>query len=223
MFFEPKDATSRDSLKAIGLSHNPFLALVAPRPIGWISSLDRNGVVNLAPFSFFNAISSRPPMVFFAANGNHLAAGGEKDSLSNVRDTGEFVCNLVTWDLRTQMNDTSTPAPRDVDEFEAVGLTKLPSRLVKAPRVAESPVHLECKLIQFVELPADEKAGERNVMTIGRVVGIHIDDSLVVNGRIDITRARPVARLGYLDYSVVDSVFPIARPNWPLGSAVDKG
>ncbi len=222
MFFEPKDA-SRDHLKSLGLSHNPFLALVAPRPIGWISSLSKSGVVNLAPFSYFNAMSSRPPMVFFAANGDHLFAGGEKDSLSNVRDTGEFVCNLVTWDLRLPMNDSSTPAPREIDEFDAVGLTKLPSRLVKPPRVAQSPVHLECKLIQFVELPADERAGERNVVTIGRVVGIHIDDALVANGRVDITRARPVARLGYLDYAVVDSVFEIKRPSWPLGGVDDKG
>ena len=215
MFFEPKNA-SRDHLKSLGLSHNPFIALVAPRPIGWISTISKDGVVNLAPFSFFNAVSSRPPMVFFAANGSHLFAGGEKDSLANVRDTGQFVCNLVTWNLRQQMNDSSADAPREVDEFEAVGLTKLPSRIVKPPRVAESPAHLECELIQFVELPAGPDG--RNVMTIGRVVGIHIDDSLVVNGRVETTRARPVARLGYLDYTVVDSAFPIDRPTWPLGA-----
>ncbi|MFN0300209.1 MAG: flavin reductase family protein [Burkholderiales bacterium] len=202
--------------KDLGFVHNPFLALVVPRPIGWISSVDKQGVVNLAPFSFFNAISSRPPMVFFGANGTHLTAGGEKDSLSNVRETGEFVANLVTWDQRQQMNDSSTPAPRDVDEMDAVGLEKLPSTIVKAPRVKGSPVHFECRLVKFVELPSDPKSGEQNTLTIGRVVGIHIDERLVADGMVDIRKARPIARLGYLDYTVVDEVFEIKRPSWPL-------
>ncbi len=205
--------------KDLGFVHNPFLALVVPRPIGWISSVDKQGIVNLAPFSFFNAISSRPPMVFFGANGTHLAAGGEKDSLSNVRETGEFVANLVTWEQRQQMNDSSTPAPRDVDEMDAVGLEKLPSAIVKAPRVKGSPVHFECKLVKFVELPSDPKSGEQNTLTIGRVVGIHIDERLVANGMVDIRKARPIARLGYLDYTVVDEVFEIKRPSWPLAKA----
>jgi flavin reductase (DIM6/NTAB) family NADH-FMN oxidoreductase RutF len=205
--------------KELGFAHNPFLALVVPRPIGWISSVDQAGIVNLAPFSFFNAVSSRPPMVFFGANGTHLAAGGEKDTLRNVRETGEFVANLVTWDLRQQMNDSSAPAPRDVDEMDAVGLEKLPAKFVKAPRVKASPVHFECKLVQFVELPTDPKSGEQSTITIGRVVGIHIDERLVTDGMVDITRARPVARLGYLDYTVVDEVFAIKRPNWPISKS----
>jgi flavin reductase (DIM6/NTAB) family NADH-FMN oxidoreductase RutF len=205
------------SYRDLGFTHNPFLALVVPRPIGWISTIDAHGTVNLAPFSFFNAVSSRPPMVFFAANGNHLAAGGDKDSLRNVRETGEFVANLATWDLKQQMNDSSTPAPRDIDEIDAVGLEKLPSQVVKPPRVKGSPVHLECKLVQFVELPSDARSGEKNTMTIGRVVAIHIDARLVADGMVDITKARPIARLGYLDYAVVDSVFEIRRPSWPLG------
>jgi flavin reductase (DIM6/NTAB) family NADH-FMN oxidoreductase RutF len=215
MYCETKDLT-REALKALGLNFNPFKAVVVPRPIGWVTTVDSKGVVNLAPYSFFNAVSSDPPMVFYGANGTHGADGGEKDSLRNVRETGEFVCNLVTWELRHQMNDTATPAPHGVDEMQAVGIERLPSRLVKPPRVAASPAHLECKLHQFVELPADPRTGKRNVMVIGHVVAIHIDDAFIVNGRFDTARAQPVARLGYLDYAVVKQAFEIERPDWPL-------
>ena len=215
MFFETKNL-SREALKALGLAFNPFKAVVAPRPIGWITTVDRTGVVNLAPYSFFNAVSSDPPMVFYGANGTHGADGGEKDSLRNVRETGEFVCNLVTSALCGQMNDTATPAPHGIDEMQAVGLAQLPSRMVKPPRVAASPAHLECKLHQFVELPVDPQSGKRNVMVIGHVVAIHIDDALIVDGRFDTARAQPAARLGYLDYAVVTQAFEIKRPNWPL-------
>ena len=215
MFFETHDVT-REKLKAIGLAFNPFKAIVAPRPIGWVTTVDRDGVVNLAPFSFFNAISSDPPIVVYGANGTHEADGGEKDSLRNVRETGEFVCNLATWELRNAMNLTSAPAPHGVDEMEAVGLARLPSRLVKPPRVAGSPAHLECKLHQLVELPADPRTGKRNVMVVGLVVGVHLDDAYVVNGRFDVARARPIARLGYNDYAVVTETFEMTRPGWPL-------
>lgn len=215
MYFETKNLT-REALKALGLSFNPFKAIVAPRPIGWVTTIDRAGVVNLAPFSFFNAVSSDPPMVYYSANGTHDADGGEKDSLRNVREVGEFVCNLVTWDLRHAMNDTSTPAPRNVDEMEIVGLARSPSRLVKPPRVAASPAHLECTLHQIVPLPPDPANGEGNFMVIGNVVAMHIDDALVVNGRFDTARARPVGRLGYLDYAVVTEAFELKRPSWPL-------
>jgi flavin reductase (DIM6/NTAB) family NADH-FMN oxidoreductase RutF len=221
MFCETKDLT-RDKLKALGLSFNPFKAVVAPRPIGWVSTIDSKGVVNLAPYSFFNAVSSDPPMVFYGANGTHEADDGEKDSLRNVRKTGEFVCNMVTWDLRHQMNDTSTAAPRGIDEMQVVGIDKLPSRLVRPPRVAASPAHLECKLHQFLELPADPRSGKRNVMVIGHVVGIHIDDSFIVDGRFDTARAKPVARLGYMDYAVVTQAFEINRPAWPLARKGEK-
>ena len=221
MFFETKDLT-RDRLKALGLAFNPFKAVVAPRPIGWISTISRAGVVNLAPYSFFNAVSSDPPMVFYGANGTHSADGGEKDSLRNVRESGEFVCNLVTWELRHQMNDTSAPAPHGIDEMEAVGIEKLPSRLVKPPRVAASPAHLECKLHQLVELPPDPSSGKRNVMVIGHVVALHIDDAFVTQGRFDTTRAQPVARLGYLDFAVVTDAFEIKRPSWPLAGTALK-
>lgn len=215
MFCETKDL-SRETLKSLGLAFNPFKAIVAPRPVGWISTVNSKGVVNLAPYSFFNAVSSDPPMVFYGANGTHDADGGEKDSLRNVRETGEFVCNLVTQELLHAMNDTATPAPRGVDELQAVGLAQLPSRLVKPPRVAGSPAHLECKLHQFLELPADPRTGKRNVMVIGHVVAIHIDDAFIVNGRFDTARAQPVARLGYLDYAVVTEAIELKRPSWPL-------
>jgi flavin reductase (DIM6/NTAB) family NADH-FMN oxidoreductase RutF len=215
MFYETKDA-SREALKALGLSFNPFKAVVAPRPIGWVTTVSKAGVVNLAPYSFFNAVSSDPPIVFYGANGTHDADGGEKDSLRNVRETGEFVCNLVTWELRAQMNDSSTPAPPGIDEMEVVGLKRLPSRLVQPPRVAASPAHMECKLHQLVELPPDPKTGKRNVMVLGLVVGVHIDDAFIVNGRFDTARAQPVARLGYYDFAVVTEAFEMKRPDWPL-------
>jgi len=215
MFCETKDL-SREALKALGLTFNPFKAVVAPRPIGWVTTIDCKGVVNLAPYSFFNAVSSDPPMVFFGANGTHDADGGEKDSLRNVRETEEFVCNLVTWELCHQMNDTATPAPHGVDEMKEIGIAQLPSRIVKPPRVAASPAHLECKLHQLVELPKDPRSGKRNVMVVGHVVAIHIDDAYIVNGRFDTARAKPVARLGYMDYAVVTQAFEIKRPSWPL-------
>lgn len=215
MYFETKDS-SREALKALGLAFNPFKAVVVPRPIGWISTVNREGVVNLAPYSFFNAVSSDPPMVFYGANGTHAADGGEKDSLRNVRESGEFVCNLVTWELRHAMNDTATPAPHGVDEMQVTGLAQLPSRMVKPPRVVGSPAHLECKVHQLLELPADPRSGKRNVMVIGHVVAVHIDDAYIVNGRFDTARAQPVARLGYLDYAVVTQAFEIERPSWPL-------
>lgn len=215
MYCETKDM-SRETLKALGLNFNPFKAVVAPRPIGWVTTIDSKGVVNLAPYSFFNAVSSDPPMVFYGANGTHEADGGEKDSLRNVRETGEFVCNLVTWNLRHQMNDSAAPAPRGVDEMDATGLARLPSRMVRPPRVAASPAHLECKVHQLLELPVDPKSGKRNVMVIGLVVAVHIHDAYIVNGRFDTVRAQPVGRLGYMDYAVVKESFEIQRPRWPL-------
>ena len=215
MFFEPKDAT-RDKLKAIGLAFNPFKAIVAPRPIGWVTTVSRAGSVNLAPFSFFNAVASDPPVVVYGANGTHEADGGEKDSLRNVRETGEFVCNLATWELRSQMNLTSTPAPPGTDEMQAVGLERLASRLVKPPRVAGSPAHLECKLHQVVDLPPDPRNGARNTMVVGVVIGIHIDDAFVVNGRFDTAGARPIGRMGYYEYAVLTEAFEMKRPGWPL-------
>ncbi|NQV48564.1 MAG: flavin reductase family protein [Rhodospirillaceae bacterium] len=192
-----------------GLPNDPFKACVAPRPIGWISSLGIDGTPNLAPYSFFNAISGAPPMVMYASNGSH--AHGPKDTVTNIEATGEFVVNVATWDLREQMNASSADLPPETDEFIHAGLTAAPSRLVKAPRVDESPINLECVHHQTIELPSDDP-NTRNVMVIGRVVGVHIHDNVLVDGRIDVTLYRPLARLGYMDYAVVDKVFTMTRP-----------
>jgi len=212
MFFE----TGEDGLghRAAGLRHSPMNAIIAPRPIGWVSTLGKDGVPNLSPFSYFNAVSAHPPMVMFAANGNH-AEGGSKDSLQNVRDTGEFVVNICSEALAAQMNDSSTAAPRAIDEFNVAGLTKAPSRIVKAPRVAEAPAHLECRLIKIVELPPSS-TGEQNNTVIGRVVAVHVRDEFIKDGRVDTVKMRPVGRLGYFDYAVISQSFEILRPAWPL-------
>ncbi len=193
-----------------GLKHDPFKSLVVPRPIGWVSSQDSSGVVNLAPYSFFNAVAAEPPTVMFAASGAH-SEGSYKDSVKNVQETGEFVCNLATWENREAMNATSAMVARSVDEFALSGLTPVPSTLVKPPRVKESPVHLECAYLQTVELPSDDPQ-RPNLVVFGHVVGIHIDDSIITDGKIDMNVFKPIARLGYFDYSVVDNVFSMRRP-----------
>lgn len=187
-----------------GLKHDPFKALIAPRPIGWISTIGKDGVVNLAPYSFFNAISDNPHYVMFSSL-------NRKDSQRNAEETGEFVCSLATWDLRDQMNKTSAAVGPEVDEMALAGLTPAPSQLVKPPRVAESPVAFECKYYQSVELPPDTGRGIYT-MVIGRVVGIYIDDNAIRDGMVDTGQLKPIARLGYMDYSVVDSTFTLQRP-----------
>ena len=194
-----------------GLKHDPFKSLVVPRPIGWISTQDSEGVVNLAPYSFFNGVASDPPMVMFSSNGKHLE-GPHKDSARNVTETGEFVCNLAVWDLREQMNQTSAMVDRDVNEFELAGLTPIPSRIVKPPRVAESPVHLECVHVTTVELPTRDPQ-RPNLTVFGEVVGVHIDERVIKDGMIDMQALKPIARLGYFDYTVVERVFTMKRPD----------
>ena len=196
--------------EAHGLPHDPFKSCVVPRPIAWVTTRHPNGAVNLAPYSFFNALASEPPMVMIAFNGYH-ADGGEKDSLHNIKASGDFVVNMVPLALQTAMNITSGPHAHDVDELELAGLTAVESRLVKAPRVAEAPVHLECEFFQQVELPSTQP-DSINRMVIGRVVGIHIDDEVLVDGLIDIDRIKPLARLGYQDYTAVERVFTMTRP-----------
>jgi len=193
-----------------GLKHNPFKSLVVPRPIGWVSTVSPDGARNLAPFSYFNALATDPPVVVFGCNGAH-AEGGVKDSLDNTRATGEFVVNIATWELKDQMNTTSAQVGRGVDEFAEAGLTPAPATLVKAPRVAESPVNLECRLLQILDLPSRDPA-QPNSAVLGQVVGVHIEDAIVRDGMIDMTRFRPIARLGYMDYTVVDTVFTMGRP-----------
>ena len=193
-----------------GLKHDPFKSLVAPRPIGWISSQAASGVINLAPFSFFNAMATHPPVVVFGCNGVHVE-GGVKDTLANIEETGEFVANIATWELRDQMNLTSASVPRTVDEMREAGLDPAPCRLVKPPRVAATPANLECKYLETVSLPSEDPA-QPNQALFGQVVGIHIDESIITDGMIDMTKFKPIARLGYMDYTVVDNVFTMARP-----------
>lgn len=202
MFYKPGDP--------LPLPRNPFKSLVVPRPIGWISTIDRNGVVNLAPYSFFNAVGDEPPMVMFACTGPH-AEGPYKDSRLNAEETGEFVVNLASWDLREQMNQSSAHVARDVDEMAMAGLTAAPGVVVKAPRVAEAAAALECRYYKTIELPSWKPDGG-NSMVIGEVVGVHIRDDVITDGRVDITKIRPIARLGYHDYAVVEQVFSMRRP-----------
>ena len=205
------------SARAPGLPFDPFKALAVPRPIGWIGSLDAQGRPNLAPYSFFNAISDRPPMVMFSS-------GGRKDSLRNILETGEFTCSIAHWDLRDAMNLSSATVAPGVDEFALAGLTAAPSLLIKPPRVAQAPAAFECRLWQTLDLPApparpNAKAGssaaaEGYTLVIGEVVAIYIDDAYLEDGIVQTGRMRPLARLGYMDYSVVtpETLFTLNRP-----------
>jgi flavin reductase (DIM6/NTAB) family NADH-FMN oxidoreductase RutF len=193
-----------------GLAHNPFKALVAPRPIGWISTLGPDGTPNLAPYSYFNAIGNAPPMVMFAPNGR--VEGRLKDTLTNVEGSGEFVVNIVTERLKEAMNETARHVPAATDEFALAGLTPEPACLIGAPRVAETPVHLECRHHQTLELPADDAAVPQFIV-LGQVLGIHIDEAVLKDGMVDMAKLRPIARLGYFDYCVVDNVFSMPTPD----------
>ncbi|MEW6489957.1 MAG: flavin reductase family protein [Thermodesulfobacteriota bacterium] len=193
-----------------GLPHSPFKACVVPRPIGWISSVSRAGVANLAPYSQFQNLTFDPPYVLFAAN--QTTDGRRKDSVVNAEETGEFVYNMATWELREAMNRSAAEVGPEVDEFELAGVTKAPSRVVKAPRVAESPIQFECVYHQTIRLPGASPMGTVDVV-IGRVVGVHIRDDLVgPGGKVDVLKVRPLARLGYFDYTTVDSAFEMVIP-----------
>ncbi len=206
MFYEPKK-------KNHNLAKNPFNSLILPRPIGWISSASKAGVFNLAPYSFFNAVCYQPPTVMFSGGvGAH--ADGMKDTVRNIMETGEFVCNLATWDNREAMNQSSANVASDVDEFELTGLTSCASTLVEVPRVIETPVNLECRYIKSVDIPGWQDA-DNYVMILGEVVGVHIDDSYITDeGLVDIRKMMPIGRLGYDDYTRVDeqSIFSMNRP-----------
>ena len=193
-----------------GMRYSPLKACVVPRPIGWITTMSAAGVVNLAPFSFFNVLSYDPPFVMFSA-GSHEEDGGKKDSVLNVEATGEFVYNMATWAQRDQMNRTALIVEHNVDEMAATGLDSLPSRLVRPPRVKGSPVHFECRLHQILVLPGHKPSSEHHVV-IGRVAAVHIDDAaLTDDGRIDVLKIRPIARLGYKDYTSVESIFQMEK------------
>jgi flavin reductase (DIM6/NTAB) family NADH-FMN oxidoreductase RutF len=193
VFYEPEHR-DRDLLP-----HDPFKAFVAPRPIGWVSTVGPDGEVNLAPYSYFNAVSDRPPTVMFSSD-------GPKDSATFARTCDEFVWNMVTYDLREAMNQTSAALPRGESEFAFAGLEMAPSRLVKPPRVAASPVAFECRVIERVELAS-------NIVTFGQVVGVHVDERHIVDGRFDTAGVRPIARCGYRgDYATVTELFEMIRP-----------
>ena len=188
-----------------GLPCNPFKALTVPRPIGWISTVSKDGIGNLSPYSYFNGLSYNPPFVMFSA-GNKVN-GSKKDSVLNAEETGEFVVNVSTWDTRHQMNDTSWIMESETDELLETGLTPISSTNVKPKRVAESPVHFECKYHQTIELPGKE--GFHHVV-IGQVIGIHIKDEFITDdGIVDVLKMKIIARLGYNDYTLIEKTFSI--------------
>jgi flavin reductase (DIM6/NTAB) family NADH-FMN oxidoreductase RutF len=187
-----------------GLAHDPGTCLVVPRPIGWITTISPAGVVNLAPYSFFNLIGTRPPFVMFSSS-------TRKHSQRNAELSGEFVFNLATWDLRVEMNVTGSDHPEDISEAELAGLEMLPSRVVKPPRVARSPIALECIYNKTVDLVQASGKKTINSLVIGEVVNVHIDDAVIVDGNIDMARIRPIARLGYMGYTSVDTIFTMHR------------
>jgi flavin reductase (DIM6/NTAB) family NADH-FMN oxidoreductase RutF len=189
-----------------GLPHDPLKAIVAPRPIGWISTVDGEGRVNLAPYSFFNMVSDSPPMVMFSSN-------GWKDSVQNVRETGEFVANLAGFALAEAMNTTSAPVPHEVDEMELAGLAKAHCRLVRPPRVAAAAAALECRSISITHLRGLDGAPSSNFMVVGQIVAVHINPAFLKDGRFDTAAAAPLGRCGYRgDYAVTDRLFEMIRP-----------
>jgi flavin reductase (DIM6/NTAB) family NADH-FMN oxidoreductase RutF len=198
MFYEPR--------LGHGLPHDPFKAIVAPRPIGWISTLDRQGRPNLAPYSFFNAIHSAPPMLAFTSE-------SMKHSAANAIATGEFVYNLSTHALFDAMNISSGDLAEGESEFAAAGLAMAASAIVKAPRVAASPASLECRVTGSMQLHDIEGQLVQGWLIMGQVVGVHIDEAYLTNGRFDTVKAQSLARLGYRDYSVVTAMFEAARPS----------
>jgi flavin reductase (DIM6/NTAB) family NADH-FMN oxidoreductase RutF len=188
------------------LAHDPFKALVAPRPIGWVSTMAADGSLNLAPYSFFNAVAEAPPMLAFSSH-------GAKDSATFAGEIDEFVWNLVTWELREAMNETSAPLPRGRSEFERAGLAMAPSRLVSPPRVAAARCAMECQVVHKLELR--DRAGRPidQYLVIGQVLGVHLDESALADSIVDTAALRPVARCGGpADYAVVETVFKMRRP-----------
>lgn len=199
MFYEPKDGH--------GLPHNPFNAVVAPRPIGWISTRGADGADNLAPYSFFNAVSYVPPQVMFASTSAKEDRGDTKDSVANIRETGVFTVNIVEYVMKDVMNRSSGPWARDVDEFTDAGIGKASCHTIDCARVADAPAALECRMTQIVKIE-----GEANFVVFGEVTGVHLRDDCMVDGMFDVTRFTPLARMGYQDYTAVREVFTLKRP-----------
>ena len=191
-----------------GLPHNPFNAIVTPRPIGWISTRSADGVNNLAPYSFFNATAYVPPQVMFTSTTGKEDQGDTKDSVTNIRETGVFCVNVVEYAMRDAMNASSATLPKDVDEFEHAGLTPEECRMISCARVAGAPAALECEMRQVLTLE-----GDGNYMVLGEVVGIHMRDDCIRDGRFDVTTYQPLSRLGYRDYLRVTELFELVRPD----------
>lgn len=199
MFYRPQDGH--------GLPHNPYNAIITPRPIGWISTRGANGADNLAPYSFFNGVAYDPPQVMFSSTSAKPDRGDTKDSVANIRETGVFAVNIVEFAARDAMNRTSGLWSRDTDEFVDAGIEKAECATVACARVAAAPAVLECKLTQILRLP-----GAANIAVFGEVTGIHIRDDILVDGLIDPLRYFPLARMGYRDYTTVREVFTLKRP-----------
>ena len=191
-----------------GLKHDPFKAIVAPRPIGWISTVSEEGVLNLAPYSFFNAVAANPNYVMFSTV-------NRKDSLKNIESNGEFTCSISTWDTREGMNISSAPVDHLADEFALANLATSPSQFVKPPRVARAPASLECKHWKTIEMPDVHPGGDKgHFLIIGQVIGIFIDDNFIKDGIVNTADMRPLARMGYMDYGVItpETAFELRRP-----------
>jgi flavin reductase (DIM6/NTAB) family NADH-FMN oxidoreductase RutF len=204
MFYRPADGH--------GLPHDPFKAIVTPRPIGWISTVDAHGRANLAPYSFFNGCGDAPPLVMFSQSGRKSRPEPIKDTIANIRETGEFACNVVSQALKGAMNVSSGTYQPAVDEFDLAGLTEVPGKSISAPHVGESPAVLECRLVRIVDDLPSWHEHAFNIMVIGEVVGVHIDEAILKDGRVDALAYNPVARLGYMDYTTVTDVWEMQRP-----------
>ena len=190
-----------------GLPHNPFKAIVAPRPIGWVSTRDKNGIDNLAPYSFFNAVADAPPQVMFASTGAKPDQGDTKDSVGNIRETGVFCVNIVAASLTDAMNVSSDHYARETDEFAEAGLERADCETIDCARVLAAPANLECRLIEVKTL-----RGASNFMVLGEVTGVHIREEYLTDGRFDLTLVQPLTRLGYRDYAKVTELFSLKRP-----------
>ena len=199
MFYRPEDGH--------GLPHNPFNAIVTPRPIGWISTRGADGSENLAPYSFFNAVAYTPPQVMFASTGRKDDRGDTKDSVANIRETGVFCVNIVEYAMKDVMNQTSGPWPKDTDEFALAGIARADCATIACSRVANAPANLECRLTQIVPLE-----GANNFAVFGEVVGVHMRDDCIADGEFDVLRYNPLTRMGYRDYSVIREKFSLKRP-----------
>lgn len=213
MFYEPRRNDH-------GLPFNPFSACIVPRPIGWTSTISADGAVNLAPFSFFNGVGYTPPTIVICPNGPH-SEGGQKDTVLNIEATGEFVINMATWPLREAVNTSGTSFARAVNEFEKAGVTPVPARLVRPPMVKESPVKLECRHLQTVRLPSYDPDYPFHAI-FGEVIGVHIDDECIIEGRIDVTRTKPIGRLGYMDYVRIDNTFEMVLKEMEVLTRTDN-